>query len=56
MGNWKLLSSGTGASQLFDLADDIGEATDLASSRPEIVSALESELAGWQAQLPPPPP
>jgi arylsulfatase A-like enzyme len=55
-GDWKLLSSGTGATQLFDLAGDIGETTDLAASMPEIVSELEAELAGWQAQLPPPPP
>jgi hypothetical protein len=55
-GDWKLLSSGTGPAQLFDLMSDIGETTDLASSRPEIVSELEAEFAGWQAQLPPPPP
>ena len=55
-GDWKLLSSGAGPSQLFDLADDIGETADLAASMPEVVSELEAELAGWQAQLPPPPP
>ena len=54
-GDWKLLSSGTGVPQLFDLAQDIGETTDLALSRPEIVSELEAELSDWQAQLPPPP-
>ena len=55
-GDWKLLSSGMGPSQLFDVAEDVGETTDLAASKPEIVSELEAELAAWQAQLPPPPP
>jgi arylsulfatase A-like enzyme len=54
-GDWKLVSSGAKPSQLFDLAGDIGETTDLASSRPEIVSELEADLAEWQSQLPPPP-
>ena len=55
-GDWKLLSPGTGLAQLFDLANDIGETTDLAASRPEVVAELEAELADWQAQLQPPPP
>jgi arylsulfatase A-like enzyme len=55
-GDWKLLSPGTGPAQLFDLANDIGETTDLAASRPEVVAELEAELADWQAQLQPPPP
>ena len=50
-GNWKLLDDGTNPSQLFDLAEDIGETTDLASARPDIVSDLESDLAVWNAEL-----
>ena len=52
-GNWKLLRDGTNPPQLFDLTEDIGETTDLASARPEIVSELEADLAVWSEQLVP---
>ena len=52
-GNWKLVNDGQNPSQLFDLAGDIGETTDLASSQPDVVSELEAELAAWQAELVP---
>jgi arylsulfatase A-like enzyme len=52
-GNWKLVNDGQNPSQLFDLAGDIGETTNLAHSRPEVVSELEAELSTWQAELVP---
>jgi arylsulfatase A-like enzyme len=54
-GDWKLVNDAAGNAQLFDLASDAGEETDLAPARPEIVSELETELAEWQAGLMPPP-
>jgi arylsulfatase A-like enzyme len=53
-GGWKLVKDGPGPSQLFDIAVDVAESTDLAPSMPEVVSELESELADWQAQHVPP--
>jgi arylsulfatase A-like enzyme len=54
-GDWKLVKDAAGNAQLFDLASDVGEATDLAPARPEVVSELERVLAEWQAELMPPP-
>jgi arylsulfatase A-like enzyme len=53
-GNWKIVKDGQNASQLFDLAGDIGETNDLAHSQPDVVSELEAELAAWQTELVPP--
>ena len=43
-------SSGGGV-QLFNLAEDLGEATDLAARHPERVQAMQSELKAWQAEV-----
>ncbi|MCA8964042.1 MAG: sulfatase-like hydrolase/transferase [Planctomycetes bacterium] len=41
-----------GASQhLFDLANDLGETTDLAAERPELVKQLAGRLADWESEL-----
>ena len=53
-GNWKLVKDGANPSQLFDLAADIGETTDLAAFRPEVVAGVEADLAAWKAELAPP--
>jgi arylsulfatase A-like enzyme len=50
-GNWKLLRSGGKPPQLFDIAEDVGETTDLASSRPDVVSELDADLAAWKGEL-----
>ena len=47
-GRWKLLYSyETRSWELYDLADDIGEGTDLAAERPELVAQLGSRLINW---------
>ncbi len=53
-GAWKLVKVGSNPSQLFDLASDPGEQTDLAASRPDVVAELEADLAVWKAELVPP--
>ena len=50
-GPWKLHKSESYPAQLYNLDSDIGETTDLAAQKPELVNALEAELAGWNAQL-----
>jgi arylsulfatase A len=49
-GRWKLLVD---ASQLllFDLSVDPGERTDLAASRPDLVTTLKRLLADWEADV-----
>jgi arylsulfatase A len=39
--------------QLFNLADDAGETTDLAEARPEIVSRLRGKLEAWFERIEP---
>jgi arylsulfatase A-like enzyme len=53
-GDWKLVKVGTNPSQLFDLAVDVREQTNLAASRPAVVAELEADLTAWKAQLVPP--
>lgn len=40
-----------GKQMLFDLSQDIGEQTDLASKRPEDLKRLASQLASWESEL-----
>jgi len=47
-GDWKLTDMGTGA-KLFNLAADLGELNDLASSSPEKLKELEAAYATWNA-------
>jgi len=43
MGSWKgIRNAATGAFELYDLAKDIGEKTDVAAGHPDIVSRIES--------------
>jgi arylsulfatase A-like enzyme len=47
-GDWKLIVHGEGASaksELFNLADDPGETTNLAAERPGIVTEFQKSLA-----------
>jgi len=41
----------SGAAELYDLAADVGERSDLAQERPEGVSRLRSLLEEWQAEV-----
>jgi arylsulfatase A-like enzyme len=49
-GNWKLVQRG-GSAELYDLAADLGEKTDLAAQKPEVVKDLGDLYARWNAEL-----
>jgi arylsulfatase A-like enzyme len=54
-GDMKALSTDTGKTwQLYDLSQDIGEQTDLATSRPEELRSLITMQQRWEAGLMPP--
>jgi arylsulfatase A-like enzyme len=51
-GDWKLVNLGEGTHVLlYNVKEDIGETTDLASRYPDRVKELSELLSGWQAQL-----
>ena len=51
-GKWKLIEFyETDETELYNLADDPGEITDLSTTDPERTKALKSELLQWQRQL-----
>lgn len=53
-GRYKLLGGKQLAPQLFDLEADVGETTDLAASKPELVERLLKRHESWNAELIPP--
>ena len=56
-GDWKLIEFfDTGAVELYNLKDDIGEQHDLAAAQPERKSRMRAELKAVQQQFPSPPP
>jgi arylsulfatase A-like enzyme len=66
MGDWKLVKAGAGGvearakdydltnAQLYNLASDIGEKTNVADKNPERVKQLAAAWQKWNADLPPP--
>jgi arylsulfatase len=46
-GNWKLVAAPDGAWELFDLAADRGETTDLAERHSEFVKRLSEQYSAW---------
>lgn len=47
-GDWKLIRRWeTGRLELFNLADDLGETTDLAESMPDRAERLDAQLSDW---------
>jgi arylsulfatase A-like enzyme len=50
-GSWKLVKMNDQPLQLFDLAADIGEKTNLADQKPELVKELDTALSKWDAEL-----
>lgn len=46
-GNWKLVGTAKQEPQLFNLADDIGEANDLATAQPQVVVRLRKAYDEW---------
>ena len=55
-GDWKLLvaNEGSGKPELYDLANDIGESTDLAAKQPDRVKELQALWDTWNAEQAPP--
>ena len=53
-GRYKLLQQDAPLPQLYDLASDLSEKTDLAAKQPEIVARLVKTWQAWNAQLVPP--
>lgn len=47
--NWKLIESTSGNHELFDLATDTQESTNLYSERPEVAKELSEQLKRWRA-------
>ena len=47
-GPWKLVSAKLGKWELYNLADDLGETTNLATKRPEQTAELLARLADWR--------
>ncbi|MBS0207978.1 MAG: hypothetical protein JSS27_03395 [Planctomycetes bacterium] len=48
-GNYKLLLTRDRPDELYDLDADVGEATDLASAKPDIVARLRKDYEVWNA-------
>ena len=50
-GDWKLVLGGSGHFELYDLAVDIGETTDLSATHPSLVKELKVLLADHAAEI-----
>ena len=50
-GDFKLVRIGDGPAQLYDLAADVGESSDLADRRPDDVAKLTALWSAWNAEL-----
>ena len=51
-GDWKLIEwFEDGRDELFNLAADLGEQTDLSAQEPDRVTQLHDELQAWQIQV-----
>ena len=51
-GDWKLLEYyEDGRVELYNIKKDIGEAMNLASTRPEVAEQLRAELHEWRARV-----
>jgi N-acetylgalactosamine-6-sulfatase len=51
-GNWKLHLPPRGTAELYDLAKDPGERTNVAAKHPEVLKELTAALRKWDATLP----
>jgi len=49
-GNWKLIHAG-GRNWLYNLADDIGERSNRATQRPDLVEQLKSAYGRWASEM-----
>jgi arylsulfatase A-like enzyme len=51
-GDWKYTHSTSGKNELYNLADDPREETNLVDSRPDVAAKLEAEVSDWFAATP----
>ena len=51
-GDWKLLTDNGTRAELYRVADDRAEQTNLAAEHPDVVARLSAELDAWKASLP----
>lgn len=50
-GDWKLVKTGEGTPELYNLAQDIGETNNVASTRQEKLKELQAAWEAWNTQL-----
>ncbi len=50
-GAWKLLAHRSGETKLFNIANDIGEQTDLANDYPQRVAQMTEKLIQWEQEM-----
>jgi arylsulfatase A-like enzyme len=50
-GQWKLMVTPAGETELYDLASDLGESKNMAGVRPEIATRLKAALDAWTSEL-----
>ncbi len=50
-GDWKLVKLQNQSAELYNLADDIGEARNLAAQQPEITAQLQQTVNAWDKEL-----
>ena len=50
-GDWKLVYQPSAGFQLYDLATDIGESSNVAADHPEIVNELKQRSTGYEVQM-----
>jgi arylsulfatase A-like enzyme len=53
-GAWKLIEPEGKPAELYDLASDPGEKTNVAAGQPDVTKRLAATLAGWRKELKPP--
>jgi uncharacterized sulfatase len=54
-GKWKLLCDYDGSRpELYNIADDPGETTNLAETQPELTKPMVDELLAWWSSMPGP--
>ena len=51
VGNYKLVRYNSDVDQLFDLAADIGESKDLATSQPDVLRRVQAAYARWDSEM-----
>lgn len=52
-GPWKLVAVGEDTPELYNLADDIGESTDLSAVHSELTGRLLTDLHSWESEIEP---